>query len=411
MKGKRIILGISGGIAAYKSVYLLRLFQKAGADVRVVMTPSATRFVGLETLEALSRNPVPVHVFNEGTSADTNSWSRHIHWAEWADLMIVAPCTANTLAKIVHGLSDNMLTTTAMAVRCPLVLCPTMDGGMYRSAGTLRNLTLAKELGFHLIEPDSGYLASGLHDEGRLPEPEDIFNEVSGFFGASGAESASVSEKAPLPLKNKKVLVTAGPTREFIDAVRFISNPSSGKMGLSMAEAAHKLGAEVHVVHGKVSFPFPEYLNPVEITSASDLFEAVQKKKEWADVIIMSAAVSDFTPKTVSTTKTKKTTADSSIDLKPTTDILKWLGNNRKEGQVLVGFAMETENLEAEVKRKRVEKKSDWIVGNLLSPGKSGFETDRNEVYVNGNEMEFRLEGSKDQVAYETLRLIFGPKG
>lgn len=185
MKDKRIILGVTAGIAAYKAVYLLREFQKAGTEVRVVMTPSATRFVGSETFEALSRNPVPIYVFNEGKAQSSGDWSRHIQWAEWADIMVIAPCTANTLAKLVHGLSDNMLTTTAMAVRCPLVICPTMDGGMYRSPANLRNLKIARELGYHIIEPDEGYLASGLHDEGRLPEPQVIFKKVSELIDSS----------------------------------------------------------------------------------------------------------------------------------------------------------------------------------------------------------------------------------
>jgi phosphopantothenoylcysteine decarboxylase/phosphopantothenate--cysteine ligase len=409
MKGKRIILGVSGGIAAYKAVYLLREFQKAGAEVRVVMTPSATRFVGLETFEALSRSPVPVYVFNEGSGDTADSWSKHIHWAEWADVMVVVPCTANTLAKIVGGFSDNMLTTTAMAIRCPLVLCPTMDGGMFRSAATQRNLKLAEELGYHLIAPESGYLASGLHDEGRMPAPEVIIAKVSELLSKSHQTGADANAGvASALLKGKRVLVTAGPTREYIDAVRFISNPSSGKMGVAMATAAAELGAEVTLIHGKISLdtrsmPFKS----IEITSAGDLFKEVHDLYQQFDVVVMSAAVSDFTPLATSDKKIKKTEASREIKLKPTVDILKWLGENRVDGQKLIGFAMETNNLESEVRRKLTEKKVDWIVGNLLNQPESGFEGDNNSVLVVGVNVHFSLSGSKQVVAKQILEKIF----
>lgn len=406
MTGKRILLGVSGGIAAYKSVYLLRELQKAGSEVRVVMTPSATRFVGLETFAALTRQPVPVEVFNENNADVDSAWSRHIHWAEWADAMIIAPCTANTLAKVVHGLSDNMLTTTAMAIRCPLIICPTMDGGMYRSTANRRNLDLAIELGYHIIEPESGYLASGLHDEGRLPEVDVIINHVAKVLDASISETTNGEPKS-LPLKDKTVVVTAGPTREYIDSVRFISNPSSGKMGIAMAEAAKELGAEVTLIHGKLTTTLPVGIKSIAIESATDLFEAVKSVHDKAAVIIMSAAVSDFTPVEFHNKKIKKSSANTSIELKPTVDILSWLGENKKDGQTLIGFAMETDNLEAEVERKLVAKKSDWIVGNLLNKNESGFESDSNQVLVIGQHDRFLSAGTKKDVALEVLSRIF----
>lgn len=404
MKGKRIILGVTGGIAAYKSVYLLRDLQKAGAEVRVVMTPSATRFVGLETFAVLSRNSVPVEVFNEDNDDIESAWSKHIHWAEWADLMVIAPCTANSLAKIVHGHSDNMLTTTVLAVRCPVLLCPTMDGGMYRAAANQRNLSLAKELGFQILDPESGYLASGLNDDGRLPDVHVIVNKIRAMLEGSSESKDPYSTL----LTGRKVVVTAGPTREFIDAVRFISNPSSGKMGVAMAKAAAQMGADVHLIHGKINIPVPSDIIHTEIVSARDLFEAVKSETNDADIVIMAAAVSDFTPESSVAHKIKKSSADTEIKLKPTVDILKWLGEQRKEVKTLIGFAMETDNLESEIIRKREEKNADWIVGNLLTQDGAGFETDTNHVIVQGRNTRFSASGTKIDVAREILIKIFG---
>lgn len=404
MKGKRIILGVTGGIAAYKSVYLLRDLQKAGAEVRVVMTPSATRFVGLETFAVLSRNSVPVEVFNEDNDDIESAWSKHIHWAEWADLMVIAPCTANSLAKIVHGHSDNMLTTTVLAVRCPVLICPTMDGGMYRAPANQRNLSLAKELGFEILNPESGYLASGLNDDGRLPDVHVIVNKIRAML--DGVSEAT--DPYSTLLKGKKVIVTAGPTREFIDAVRFISNPSSGKMGVAMATAAAQMGADVHLIHGKINIPIPADIKQTEIVSATDLFEAVKSGSSETEVIIMAAAVSDFAPVTSVSHKIKKSAADQEIKLKPTIDILKWLGEHRKDDQVLIGFAMETDNLESEIIRKREQKNADWIVGNLLNQDGAGFETDTNHVIVQGRDSKFSASGTKIDVAREILIKLFG---
>jgi len=294
LTGKRIILGVTGGIAAYKAAFLLRDFQKAGAEIRVAMTPSATRFVGSETFAALSRNPVAVDVFSEGQPGE--SWAKHIHWGEWADIFVIAPCTANTLSKIVHGSSDNMLTSTVLAARCPILICPTMDGEMYESPAVTSNLKQARQQGYHILEPEAGYLASGLEDIGRLPELSSILEKAVQIIEESRQKG---------PLSGKNVLVTAGPTREYIDPARFISNPSSGKMGVAMADAAARLGGDVTLLKGPVSAQESERMVTHSFKTAAGLFELVQSHQN-ADIVIMAAAVSDFTPGEPSSHKVKK---------------------------------------------------------------------------------------------------------
>lgn len=401
-EGKRIILGVTGGIAAYKSAVLLRELQKSGAEVRCIMTPSALRFLGKDTLSALTRQPVPVDVFPD--DADINkSWSRHIQWAEWADLMLIAPCTANTLAKITHGLSDNMLTSTVLAARCPVVLSPTMDGGMYESPAMRMNRELAKELGYHLIEPEHGYLASGLEDKGRLPENQAILNYI--------AEVLNPTSTFDQLLAGKKVVVTAGPTREYLDPVRFLSNPSSGRMGIAMAVAARNMGAEVTLIHGKLADPVPDGIEFVEIISADDLFEAVKSLHADTDIFIMAAAVSDFKPETRADSKVKKNGAAMQIPLLPTPDSLKWLGENRIEGQTLIGFAMETENLIEAAAGKLERKKADFIIANTIGQSGSGFESETNDVFLIGNSTEpTAFSGAKTEIAVQVLQTIFRDK-
>jgi len=397
LTGKRILLGVTGSIAAYKAVYLLREFQKAGAEVRVIMTPSATRFIGMDTFASLSRAEVAIDIFPTNTADISESWTRHIHWGEWADIFIIAPCTANTLAKIVHGLSDNMLTSTVLAARCPIAICPTMDGGMYHSPAMKKNRKLATEMGYHLLEPDEGYLASGLHDVGRLPEPETIVSFI---------EKLLVSNKSQKPLAGKKVIVTAGPTREFIDPVRFISNPSSGKMGLSMAIAARNLGADVTLLHGPVNLDIPQNIHTESFTSTIELFNRI-KEHSQADVIIMAAAVSDFTPIEYVPQKLKKVTSNNMLSLKPTKDILKWLGNHKQKGQILIGFAMETENLITNAKEKLSNKHLDWIVANALNEEGAGFQVDTNKVVVLNDSDQLEFSGTKREVARKILEHIF----
>jgi len=393
LSGKRIILGVTGGIAAYKAAFLLREFQKAGAEVRVTMTPSATRFVGLETFASLSGHEVAVDIFPENPGS--SDWTRHINWGEWADLFVIAPCTANTLAKITTGISDNMLSSTVLAARCPVLICPTMDGEMYESPAVSRNLKKVQEFGYYILEPETGYLASGLEGKGRLPEIGDILEKASEIIGSVKG-----------PLEGKKVIVTAGPTREHIDPVRFISNPSSGKMGVAMAKAAQGLGADATLIHGPLFVSKPEGIHSISITSTAELFEAVKEYKD-ADVIIMAAAVSDFTPTEIHPQKVKKTEGKNSIGLKRTQDILAWLGDHKKEGQVLIGFAMETENLIENATSKLKKKNADWIIANSLNDKDAGFESDSNTVHLLGIDSDQKFKGTKKEISIEILNAIF----
>lgn len=396
LSGKHILLGVTGGIAAYKSAYLLREFQKAGAEIRVTMTPSATRFVGSETFSTLSRYEVAVDVFDDAGPGDT--WTKHIRWGEWADLFLIAPCTANTLSKLVHGQADNMLTSVALAARCPLLLCPTMDAEMINHPAVKKNLDLAEEFGYHLLMPERGYLASGLEGEGRLPEPETILKEVTGIFDEYRKNG---------PLSKKKVLVTAGPTREHIDPVRFISNPSSGKMGLAMAEAAQNLGANVTLLHGPIDESvLPGRFHTVSFETADELFELVQQHA-GADIVIMAAAVADFKPADRSEQKLKKKSGTPSLKLESNPDSLAWLGQNKKEGQVLIGFAMETDNLEENARKKLQGKNLDWICANDLTADRSGFTHDTNQILLLGNDVKEKYKGEKKVIAKQILDRIF----
>lgn len=398
LAGKRILLGVTGGIAAYKAVFLLREFQKLGATVRVIMTPAATRFVGTETFSALSRNNVAVDVFNDDDPDE--SWTKHIHWGEWADLYIIAPCTANTLSKIVHGHSDNMLTATVLSARCPILLCPTMDGEMYESPAVSKNLKEANEMGFYILEPDAGYLASGLEDVGRLPEIPVIIEKASDII-----ESHQIQG----PLTGKKVIVTAGPTREFIDPVRYISNPSSGKMGVAMAEAAQKLGGNVTLLCGPGIRTDSDRFTTENFISADDLFELIKKHAD-ADVFMKAAAVSDFKPVNRSSKKVKKSDADLQISLSKNPDILHWLGTQKKPHQVLIGFAMETENLVDNAKSKLKKKNLDWICANSLVDKDSGFESESNTVHLLSKDVSEKYKGPKSEIAHQILNRIFVEK-
>ena len=393
--GKRILLGVTGGIAAYKAVYLLREFQKSGAEIRVIMTPSATRFVGTETFSALSRHEVAVDVFNDN-KPDT-SWAKHIHWGEWADLFVIAPCTANTLAKIVHGQSDNMLTSTVLAARCPILICPTMDGEMYESPAVSKNLTQANEMGFYILEPETGYLASGLDDKGRLPEYDVILSKSADIIKEHAIQG---------PLTGKKVVVTAGPTREFLDPVRFLSNPSSGKMGIAMAEAARSLGGNVTLVHGPIQPAGQDRFHTERFVSADELFAIMQTHTD-ADLIIMAAAVADFKPASTHTQKVKKDRGSFPIELEQNPDTLQWLGENRKDGQTLIGFAMETENLKENALAKLSKKNIDWVCANNLNESGSGFGTDTNTIHLFGKNIEETFSGTKVQIASDILKRIF----
>tara|TARA_R100001143_G_C3360945_1_gene135557 strand:- start:17876 stop:19069 length:1194 start_codon:yes stop_codon:yes gene_type:complete len=395
LSGKRIILGVTGGIAAYKAVFLLREFQKAGAEVRVVMTPAATRFVGIETFTSLTRYDVAVDVFSGDQPGQ--SWTKHVHMGEWADLYVIAPCTANTLAKIVQGASDNMLTTTVLTARCPILICPTMDGEMYESPAVSENLDKVRKMGYYIQEPESGYLASGLEAKGRLPEPETILQRADTIIKEHAIQG---------PLTGKKVVVTAGPTREYIDPVRFISNPSSGKMGIAMAEAARALGGDVLLLHGPISIQIPERIQSIPFVSAEELF-GLMKTHVDANVVIMAAAVSDFSAEEKTDKKVKKDQASLSLKLKRTPDTLQWLGENKKKGQLLIGFAMETEDLIQNAKSKLEKKNLDWICANSIQDEDSGFDSDTNKITLLGKNSEEYFEGTKEKIAIEILEKIF----
>ncbi len=413
MRGKHIVIGVTGGIAAYKAVYLVRQLQESGAQVRVTMTEAATRFVAGNTFAALTRHDVPVHIFPENPTGISENWTQHIHWAEWADLIVIAPCTANSLAKIVHGFSDSMLTTTVLAARCPILICPTMDGEMYKAPSTQYNLQKAVTLGYHLLTPDHGYLASGMEGVGRLPETDVIIDRMIQILELAPSKRATREKITPTlreVLTGKKMLVTCGPTREFLDPVRFLSNPSTGKMGMAMAAAASAHGAHVTLLHSDSvsTTAIPSSIKKIPFTNTEDLLRLVREHAD-SDIIIMSAAVSDFRPVQTHSKKVKKDKADLNMMLERTPDILKWLGEQRKEGQVLIGFAMETDNLLEQAREKRIRKEADWIVANDLTAEGSGFAFDTNRVVLVGSHSEIHFEGTKYDVSRNILHHIFAP--
>lgn len=364
IENKNIILGVTGGIAAYKSLELLRLLKKGGAHVRVMMTQNATRFVGPLSFEALSGSPVCTSLFEKTDDASI----RHIEWAESADAVIIAPATANIIGKLAHGLADDALSTFMMAVTCPVMICPSMNTNMYLSQAVQRNLSILNGDGYLLVEPDSGSLACGTVGPGRLPEPEQIFERVV----------HCLTEK---DFNGKRLLITAGPTREPMDPVRYLSNPSSGKMGYAIAKAAAQRGGAVTMITGPTSLPDPYGITLIRIQTADEMSQVVFEHMKTSDIIIKSAAVSDYYPVEQSGQKIKKHENEMRLNLKRTPDILKALGE-RKTNQFLVGFAAETENLQDHAKEKLKQKNLDLIVGNLVGTDASGFQTDTNTVTI-----------------------------
>lgn len=373
LKDKKILLGISGGIAAYKCCELVRLYKKSGAEVKVIMTPSALNFVSPVTLSALSGNEVMINMFPEtnaelSETVETKTW--HIYTGLWADVFVIAPATANTIAKIVHGIGDNFLTTTVLSARCPVIISPAMDEDMYLNEATSRNVSELKELGYWVIEPESGELASGLSGIGRLPEPETIFNETVKLLNGAKKD-----------LEGKKILITAGPTYEPIDSVRFIGNYSSGKMGFALAKAASQRGAEVMLISGPTLLKTPRNVNRIDINTAAEMFEAVTGHLDGVDAVIMSAAVADFKPKDIKSEKIKKTESNLTIETEKTADILEYLGKNKKDYK-LVGFALETRN-ESEYAIDKLKRKNlDLIVVNNPKIKGAGFGTDTNVITI-----------------------------
>lgn len=364
LEGRHILLGITGSIAAYKAAMLCRLLKREGAEVQVVMTALAKQFITPLTMATLSRRPILVEFFDP----ENGQWNSHVSLGEWADLMLIAPATANTLAKMRAGVADNLLLTTYLSARCPVMVAPAMDLDMYAHYTTQRNLKELKEHGVGIIEPGSGELASGLEGKGRMAEPDEIVAQLKEHF----------TEKKK-PLTGKHFVVTAGPTIEPIDPVRFISNHSSGKMGYAIAETLADKGARVTLVSGRTALSTPAGVERVDVLTAEEMYRATVAAFEEADGAVMCAAVADYTPAEVATEKLKKSDADLQIPLKRTRDIAAELG--RKKGQkILVGFAMETQNEAANATQKLTKKNFDFIVLNSLREAGAGFRGDTNRV-------------------------------
>ena len=394
LKGKKILLAISGGIAAYKMNYLVRDFVKKGAEVKVILTPSAENFVTKVTLSTLSKNAVYSDFYDQN-----GTWNSHVELALWADVLLVAPCTANTLAKMVHGICDNLVIATYMSAKCPVFIAPAMDLDMYAHPSTKENLEKAERFGHHIIPAEFGELASGLEGQGRLAEPETILQKIEDFFTQPLPQSHS--------LEGKTVLITAGPTYEAIDPVRFIGNHSSGKMGFSLAEEAVKRGAKVILISGPTSQNTNhKNIEIHRVTSAKEMYDEVFKYYEKVDIAIASAAVADYAPKIVAKEKIKKSEEEFTIELVKNPDILKTMGE-KKTHQFLVGFALETQNEEENAKSKLQKKNLDMIVLNSLRDEGAGFQKDTNKVKIltHSEQKEFSLK-SKDEVAKDILDFV-----
>ena len=395
LEGRKLLLGVTGSIAAYKAAELVRLLKKAGAEVQVLMTPDAARFITPLTLGTLSEREVLVEIFPENESG---SWTKHVGLGLWADLFVVAPASAQTLAKLAHGFCDSMLTATALAARCPLLVCPAMDHDMFLHPATQANLDRLRGFGYAVMPPAHGELASGLVGEGRLPEPEDIVAHIENLL----------DEKSG-PLAGRHVLVTAGPTREALDPVRVLTNPSTGTMGYAVAGAAARRGARVTLVSGPTALAAPPGVERLDVTSAEEMHAAVMQHAD-ADLVVMAAAVADYTPAQPSTSKLKKQDGDLTIRLRRTPDILAELGRQKRAGQVLVGFAMETDDALANARRKLKAKHLDFIVlNNLREPG-AGFGPGTNRVTLlrAGGEPEELPLLPKREVAEALLERILG---
>ena len=390
LAGKKILVGITGSIAAYKTILLVRLLVKQQAEVKLIMTPSASDLVSKLTLSTLSKNPVLTDLFDE------NSWANHVALGRWADVFIIAPLSCNTLSKMVQGGCDNLLLAVYLSATCPVILAPAMDEDMWRHPATKSNIGKALEYGCRIISVEKGELASGLIGEGRMAEPETILDYLETFF----------NEKETL--KGKKALVTAGPTYEAIDPVRFIGNYSSGKMGYAIAEELYKRGAEVVLISGPVSIQLKsKAIQLINVESAEEMFGAAMENTNF-DIAVLASAVADYSPVEVAAAKIKKSDGILDIKLKKTKDILLGLGNIKSEKQILVGFALETNNEKENALKKLKEKNADLIVLNSLNDEGAGFKNDTNKVTIftrDGKEKKFGIK-SKDLVAKDIVDSI-----
>lgn len=396
LKDKKIILGVCGSIAAYKSAILVRLLIKAGANVKVILTADAANFITPLTLATLSKNPVYTQYFE----AETGVWSNHVELGLWADLMIIAPASANTIAKMASGLCDNLLTAVYLSAKCPVYFAPAMDLDMWKHESTLNNVQRLQSYGNQLISPGSGELASGLHGEGRMAEPEEIVDHLI------------KSLRESMPLFGKRVLVTAGPTYEALDPVRFIGNHSSGKMGFAIADELSRLGASVTLIAGPTAEKTKYTTRRIDVVSAADMLAACLSEFEKTDITVMSAAVADYTPAKVEQQKIKKNESEFSLQLKKTIDILATLGQIKKEHQLLIGFALETNDEEAHAIGKLKKKNLDLIVLNSLNDQGAGFKADTNKITIFNKALEkidfsvkSKVEVAKD-ICVEILKLV-----
>ncbi len=382
LRKSKVVLGISGGIAAYKAVELIRELQKRGADVLVAVTPNALKFLGEATLSSISGKPVYRDIFQ------TDGQVKHVSVSSWGDCFVVAPATANTIAKMACGIADNPVTELSLCFGRGII-CPSMNVRMYENPITQENLKKLKGMGFEVVEPESGYLACGEEGRGRLAPVEDIVDAVEYWL-------------SPKLLRGKSVLITAGPTREYIDPVRFISNPSSGRMGFSLARAARAFGADVTLITGRVCLRTPYGVKRVDVETVEQMHSEVMKHIKGADIFISSAAVGDYAPVETFSEKIKKGES-LTLKLRRTVDILKEVGKRKERGQFIVGFAAETENLIENARRKLAEKNLDAVVAN---DARRAFESGETEVYLITGGEEKRIEGSKEEVSFEILREI-----
>ncbi|MGY4385979.1 phosphopantothenoylcysteine decarboxylase/phosphopantothenate--cysteine ligase [Pedobacter sp. UYP24] len=382
LKDKKILLGVCGSIAAYKAATLVRLLIKAGANVKIILTADAANFITPLTLATLSKNPVYTQYFE----AETGVWSNHVELGLWADYMIIAPASANTIAKMANGLCDNLLTAVYLSAKCPVFFAPAMDLDMWKHESTHQNVETLRSYGNTLISPGTGELASGLYGEGRMAEPEEIVNALTAWV------------RKGLPLLGKKVLVTAGPTYEAIDPVRFIGNHSTGKMGFAIAHEFKRLGADVTLISGPTVEKNESGIKRIDVVSAAQMLEACKEQFVDAAITVMSAAVADYTPRIVAEQKIKKSADEFNVDLKKTEDILATLGMLKAPGQLLVGFALETNNEEAHAIAKLKKKNLDFIVLNSLNDKGAGFKSETNKITIFNKAFEKKVFGIKSKI-------------
>lgn len=399
LKGKKIVLGITGSIAAYKACLIIRGLIKRGAEVQVVITPSGKEFITPITLSALTHKPV----ISEFFSQRDGTWNSHVDLGLWADAMLIAPCTASTLAKMANGVADNMLITTYLSMKAPVFIAPAMDLDMYRHPSTQHNMDTLRSYGNHIVEPASGFLASGLEGKGRMEEPENIIAALERELAHEGGEEPSTTEGRPT-LSGKRILITAGPTYEKIDPVRFIGNYSSGKMGFALAEECRKRGAEVTLVAGPVALQCHPNIHRIDVESCEEMFNAATEAFANEDAAILCAAVADFKPAQVNDVKIKREGDGLHIDLVPTQDIAATLGKMKTEHQRIVAFALETNNEEKNAEEKRRKKNADFIVLNSTRIPGTTFRSDDNQIAIISAEGRTNYpKKSKDKVAADII--------